>query len=61
VQGTWDSAEIRLDLIALIVATFSLLAIVSMLVYLVFELAGHAGTQPSLSDIPPGLRALYPL
>ena len=59
-QGTWGSAEIRFDHVALILATFSLLAAISLLVYLVFELAGHVAMQPSMSDIPSGLSALYP-
>jgi hypothetical protein len=61
VQATWGSSEIRFDHVALIVAAFSVLAIVSVLLYLVFELAGYAAMQPALSDIPPGLRAIFPL
>lgn len=59
-QATWDLPDIDGNHVALIVATFSLLATISVLVYFVFQLAVQASMAPVLGDIPSGLRAAFP-
>jgi hypothetical protein len=48
VQATWSTAVVRFSHVALILSTFSLLTLVTVMVYLVFQMsvAVHAQSLP---------------